>query len=87
MSNYLSFTYEPSASGKTLVTSVYSARSGDKLGEIKWFGRWRQYAFYPAEGTIWNPDCLADINTVIYKLMESRQRSVIAQERNRNATS
>jgi hypothetical protein len=31
------------------------------LGEIKWFGRFRQYAFFPANDTVFNPACLRDI--------------------------
>ena len=34
---------------------------GISLGYIKYFGRWRQYAFFPHEGTIWNWECLQDI--------------------------
>lgn len=44
--------------GKTGVWAVRSKRSGDVLGEIRWFGRWRQYTFSPSPGTTFNPDCL-----------------------------
>ncbi len=36
-------------------------RSGDFLGDIRWFPRWRQYAFYPHEGTLFNSGCLNDL--------------------------
>ena len=36
-------------------------KNGIALGQIKYFGRWRQYAFFPHEGTIWNYECMMDI--------------------------
>lgn len=73
--SYLTFNAYDSKSGKTKIVNVYSAQHGDKLGEIRWFGRWRQYAFFPAEGTIWNPQCLDEITEKIRALMkEARGR-------------
>lgn len=71
--SYLRFNEYDSASGKTKIVNVYSARSGDKLGEIRWFGRWRQYAFFPGEGTIWNPECMKEICEKISTLMKERR--------------
>lgn len=45
----------------TDVYDVFSTRQGTKLGVIKWYGQWRQYAFFPAGSTIWNPDCLREV--------------------------
>ena len=49
----------------------------DQIGEIKWFGKWRQYCFYPNGNTIWNVNCLNDVNSVITKLMEERKNAKI----------
>lgn len=70
MSMYLNFELdrEASATRKTDVWRVYSYRSGDLLGTIKWFGRWRQYAFFPEPETIWNNDCLASVESFIVDL-------------------
>ena len=46
---------------KTVVVEVTSKLHGFKLGIIKWFSRWRQYCFFPVEGTIYNKDCLREI--------------------------
>ena len=46
---------------KTKVIGVWSKRSSDRLGIIKWYGPWRQYAFFPETGTIFNVECLNDI--------------------------
>jgi len=43
------------------------------LGEIKWFGRWKQYSFFPESDTVWNRECLDDINRFISQLMLERQ--------------
>jgi hypothetical protein len=48
---------------KTLLVLVNSARTGDPLGEIKWYGPWRQYCFFPLENTIFNNGCLDEIST------------------------
>lgn len=50
-----------SASGKTEVWSVVSRRQEAELGQLRWFGRWRQYAFFPGPETVFNPGCLADV--------------------------
>lgn len=49
-----------SESGKTSVWGVYTKR-GDELGQIRWFGRWRQYVFFPANSTVYSAGCLVDI--------------------------
>lgn len=50
-----------SPSGKTSVWIVRSSEGGDLLGEIRWFARWRKYAFFPALHTVFEQDCLRDI--------------------------
>jgi len=78
MSRYLTFSRVPNGMGdlapqrKTAVVAVDSRSSGATLGWIKWFGRWRQYAFFPEPGTVFNPECMDDINSVIRSLMNER---------------
>lgn len=31
------------------------------IGQIKWYGPWRQYCFFPNSNTIWNAECLEDV--------------------------
>lgn len=31
------------------------------LGHVKWHSPWRKYVWYPAEDTIFDPECLEDI--------------------------
>lgn len=58
---------------KTTVWSCRNKNSGDLIGEIKWYGSWRQYCFYPWTNTIFSKGCLEDINTFITILMEKRK--------------
>lgn len=70
---YLFFLDETPEGRKTSVVAVLAARSGDRLGTIKWFGRWRQYAFFPESETIYNPECLKSICEYIEDLMATRR--------------
>lgn len=49
-----------SPSGKTAVYFV-NAKQGGQLGMVKWFGRWRCYAFFPLGDTVFERVCLRDI--------------------------
>lgn len=33
----------------------------ESLGYVKWFGRWRRYAFFAISGTIFEENCLHEI--------------------------
>jgi len=58
---YLDIEYNgPSASEKTGLWAVLS-KHGDELGVVRWFGRWRQYCFYPEPDCAFSAGCLADI--------------------------
>lgn len=58
---------------KTMIWEVTSRSSSAVLGEIKWFGRWRQYCFWPFSNTVFNVGCLEDIQHFIEQLMEMRR--------------
>lgn len=58
---------------KTEVWSVMSMRGNALLGLIKWYGPWRQYAFFPAPGTVWNVDCLTEVQEKIATLKRQRR--------------
>lgn len=53
-----------SATGKTQIWSIRSARGVDILGclgEVRWFGRWRCYAFFPEHDTVFNAACMTEL--------------------------
>lgn len=72
-SRYLEFVDETPPDRKTRIVKIVSIRSSDTLGHILWYGPWRQYAFFPERATIWNPECLRDVNARIEALMEERR--------------
>lgn len=72
-SKYLMFRPVENHEGKTEIWSVDSKSGGFPLGQIKWFGRWKQYCFYPARVTVFNIDCLRDISAKIKELMARRK--------------
>lgn len=69
---YVQFT-EIKDTGKTKVWDVHNSNDGSYLGEIRWFGNWRKYVFFPAELTIWSSDCLADVAKFIDQRMDERK--------------
>jgi hypothetical protein len=62
-----------SAGRKTTVWRVRATRDYAILARIAWFGRWRQYAFFPEPGTIYNPAAIDAINAKIRDLMAARK--------------
>lgn len=73
---------EQKSTGKTKVFTVVS-KEEDMLGRIKWFGRWRKYAFFPENGTIYETDCLEDIASFLRDLMtERRKQKQVSEMRN-----
>jgi len=63
--------------GKTKVIDIVNIHHHEVIGEIKWFSRWRQYCFFPIAETVWNIQCINDVNSVITKLMEERKNAKI----------
>lgn len=58
---------------KTQHWLVQSKLHGSLLGEIKWWGPWRQYVFFPQPETLFNPECMKDICQFIEELMARRK--------------
>jgi hypothetical protein len=59
---------------KTKIIGIVNIHHDEEIGEIKWFGKWRQYCFYPSDNTIWNRNYLEDVYGVIVGLMEERKK-------------
>ena len=59
------------------ITDIYKVitkyETPELLGSIEWFGRWRKYAFFPCQNTVFEPICLNDIINFINELMEERK--------------
>lgn len=65
--------YPPKEGMKTSLWIVKTKEDSVSLGLIKWFSRWRTYAFFPANGTVYEDDCLRDIAEFIEARMLERK--------------
>ena len=72
MSQYLRFVLVRDT-GKTLIYNVVSVSQDVPLGQVRWYGRWRQYVFEPIPNTIWNKDCLRELANFLDGLMKERR--------------
>lgn len=53
---------------KTIIMNVINNGSNTILGQIAWYGPWRQYVFNPKPSTIYNNRCLKEIQDVLTDL-------------------
>lgn len=70
--------------GKTEIFNILSKSSGYILGQIKWYGKWRQYCFFPSAQCLFNVGCMDDITKFIKILMEDRRinkRNILMEDR------
>mgnify|MGYP001575296905 CR=1 FL=1 len=58
---------------ETHVWTVVTKDGGVGLGEVKWFGRWHGYAFYPKPDMIYDEACLRDVADFIKAQMDARR--------------
>lgn len=81
MAEYIEFVpVGKSPTGKTFIWTVYTKGLGFVLGEVRWFGRWTKYAFYPANECVFEETCLWDI-AAFCKEQTSAQRKAAAAAR------
>ncbi len=75
MPRYIAFVEDPKREGRTRVWMVVSKHDspGVSIGEVRWHGAWRQYAFFPKGETVFNPECLRDIAVFIEGQMRLRR--------------
>ena len=72
---YLQFVEKPS-NGKMKIIDIVNINHQKVIGQIKWFGRWRQYCFFPCEETVWNKTYMEDVYEVMNDLMEERKTKI-----------
>lgn len=58
---------------KTKQYAVVNKESTTIIGYVKWYGPWRQFAFFPDHNTVYETTCLADIGKFIKQLMLERR--------------
>ena len=70
---WVDFILPPGQNPKTAIWHVIAKADGAVLGEIRWWGRWRGYAFFPRPHTLYEPTCLNDISRFITEAMSKRR--------------
>lgn len=63
-------------------TWIYTVQSNDgyPLGTIKWFAQWRQYGYYPDEGTVYEKTCLSEIAEFCIILNKRQKQGIKPQQ-------
>lgn len=61
MENYLKFEDITPLNRKTQIVKISGVVNDTHLGEIRFYGAWRQYTFWPKECTIFDTKCLNEI--------------------------
>lgn len=59
--------------GKTTVYNCYNTEHGSLLGQVKWYGGFRKYSFFPEQNIVFETQCLKDIAAFLDKLMLERK--------------
>jgi|GEM_PF-3790331 len=53
------------------------ADDGDvKLGQIRYYAHWRQYAFYPEDGTVYEKTCLTEITKFVVMMNDVQKKGL-----------
>jgi hypothetical protein len=78
---YIEFIDTTPAKRATGVWHVKAIGDGTFLGCVKWFGRWRRYAFFPAVTTVFEDECMDYISGFIKaRMAERREARRVANE-------
>lgn len=72
-SKWIDFIEQPQKGKTQIFNIVPKEQPGSVIGQIKWYGAWRKYCFYPSPNCIFETDCLGDIISFIKKLMFIRK--------------
>ena len=68
ISKHLEFNFvRNSESGKTKIWTVFNTTTYEHIGNIRWAGNFRKYAFYPNNDTMYDSNCLQDISEFLEK--------------------
>lgn len=67
---------------KTGIYQVYSTYDDSFLGEVRWYGAWRQYVLFAEDGSFWSDDCLEEVAQYIKQLMYERRELKKEEKKN-----
>lgn len=64
------------ANRKTPIYHIYSKTSKDEIGQIKWYGAWRKFCFFPNEETIWDSKCLNSLMEFLDEINKDYRKEI-----------
>jgi hypothetical protein len=70
---YLTFEKAAQQPPKTSVWECKNAKSRAVLGEVKWFGPWRRYCYFPTVQAVYSAGCLNDISHFMGQLAKGSE--------------
>ena len=70
---------------KTLVWDVTNKKSGELLGRIKYYAKWRQYCFFPSVSTVFSMGCLNEITGFIMAHKNDRREESVRERKGNEA--
>ncbi len=73
-SKWIRFQLADKQNPKTKIWNVITKEDNFILGQIKWFGIWRQYAFFPVSDTVYEKICLNDISNFLKEQTINRKQ-------------
>ena len=73
MAKWIDFINQESVGKKTDTYFVQNRETRSLIGQVKWYGPFRKYSFFPLNNTVYEPTCLRDIAEFIDKLMTERK--------------
>jgi len=82
---YIHFEFLPKKkpTAKTTAWSCRNTSSGTEMGQVRWYGPWRQYCFFPVPNTVYSEGCLSDITDFLEQLKTARRKTSGALDYNR----
>jgi hypothetical protein len=62
---------------------ILNKKSDEPIGDIHWYGAWRQYSlFLPScDSTVFNSECLKEIADFLNKLNRDHKKNLIKQQK------
>ena len=73
-SDYFYIVKEKRDDRKTPILHIFSKKSNDEIGLIKWYGAWRKFCFFPNSETVWDEKCLDELNKFLIEYNEDWRR-------------
>lgn len=72
-SDYFQIEEETIIKRKTPIYHIISKHSNTEIGQVKWYGAWRKFCFFPEKGTIWDNKCIKDLLDFICNVNEKKK--------------